>query len=191
MNNKNTKENYKELMGEYNDSIQEPQYSDPHFFEPGEIDVNIPKEYTTLLPPRKVLGHIIDMTLPLPIRIEDTPFSNGYSSVDAPTVVGYSANDKPFEIETNVTDAGNIDNFTEEQIPIIVNMLNILENQGVETLWAKMTPAMFDLAMNHSVLSYELEEFYMEDNNKYDVVINDDLNKKYGLMISIFGKDFE
>ena len=104
---------------------------------------------------------------------------------------GYDINDKPFEIVTDITDAGNIELFTEEQIPIIVRMLHILENQGAETLWSMMTPEMYELAMNHSILSYELEEYYIEDDNKYNLVIDKDLNEKYGLTISIFGKDYD
>ena len=104
-------------------------------------------------------------------------------------VSGYTSDDKPYEVE--IGDAGNIENFTDEQVPIIVNMLNILENQGIESLWSKLTPEMYELAMNHSILAYELEEFYLEGNNKYDIVINDDLNRTHGLMISVFGRDFE
>lgn len=104
-------------------------------------------------------------------------------------VRGYTSDDKPYEVE--IGDAGNIENFTDEQVPIIVNMLNILENQGIESLWSKLTPEMYELAMNHSILAYELEEFYLEGNNKYDIVINDDLNRTHGLMISVFGRDFE
>ena len=106
-------------------------------------------------------------------------------------IMGYDINDKPFEIVTDVTDAGNIELFTEEQIPIIVKMLHVLENQGAETLWSMMTPEMYELAMNHSILSYELEEYYIEDDNKYNLVIDKDLNDRYGLTISIFGKDYD
>ena len=106
-------------------------------------------------------------------------------------IMGYDINDKPFEIVTDVTDAGNIELFTEEQIPIIVKMLHVLENQGAETLWSMMTPEMYELAMNHSILSYELEEYYIEDDNKYNLVIDEDLNNRYGLTISIFGKDYD
>ena len=128
-----------------------------------------------------------------PNEIKYTPELSALAEVPTSKkiIMGYDINDIPFEIVTDVTDAGNIELFTEEQIPIIVKMLHVLENQGAETLWSMMTPEMNELAMNHSILSYELEEYYIEDDNKYNLVIDKDLNDRYGLTISIFGKDYD
>ena len=69
-------------------------------------------------------------------------------------------------------------------------MLDILDKNGPEVLWSVITPRMFDLAMAHSILSFELEECLLDDDSITDIVINDELRKDYGLYISIAGRNY-